>query len=93
MQQHNHILFKGNEIAVINKDGTPSHNTSRDGIPRHVIDHLVTKKFIKEDREANIPLVPPEIIQQAEILDRKNREETLLRAFERFMMSLVFRKR
>jgi hypothetical protein len=48
IQQHNHILFKGNEVAVINKDGTPSHNTSRDGIPRHVIDHMVKKKFIKE---------------------------------------------
>jgi hypothetical protein len=87
------IEHSGSEVAVINKDGTPSHNTARDGIPRHVIDHMVQKKFIKEGYEANIPLVPPGIIEQAEILDGKNREDSLLRAFERFMMSLVLRKR
>jgi hypothetical protein len=89
MQQQNHTLFKGNELAVINKDGTPSHNTSRDGLPRHVIDHLVTKKFIKQSLEAHVPLTPPKVIEQAEGLDQRAWENRFLKAFERILMGLV----
>ena len=31
-----HIYFRGNEIAVISKDGIPSHEASRDGAPQWI---------------------------------------------------------
>jgi hypothetical protein len=35
-QDHVHLLFKGKEVCVINRDGTPSHNSKIDAIPRHL---------------------------------------------------------
>jgi len=60
-----------------------------DGLPRHVIDHLVTKKFIKQSLEAHVPLTPPEVIEQAEGLDQRAWENRFLKAFERILMGLV----
>jgi hypothetical protein len=45
---HNHVQLKGNDVSVINGDGTQSHNTTRDKVPNRVVDWLVDKKFIKE---------------------------------------------
>jgi hypothetical protein len=35
-QDHVHLLFKGKDVCVINKDGTPSHNSDVNAIPRYL---------------------------------------------------------
>lgn len=84
MQQHNHILFKGREISVINRDGSPSHNTSREAIPRHILDHLTTNKFIVENSQhvPGVPLVPSEVVEAA---ITKARARTLLLTIQRVL--------
>jgi hypothetical protein len=47
MQKHNHLLFKGNEVSIINRDGTQSHGTDRDNVPNWVVDTLKKKGLIE----------------------------------------------
>jgi hypothetical protein len=35
-KDHVHLLLKGKEVCVINKDGTPSHNSDISAIPRYL---------------------------------------------------------
>src|SRR5664280_707751 len=35
-KDHMHLLLKGKEVCVINKDGTPSHNSDISAIPRYL---------------------------------------------------------
>ncbi|TIT95769.1 MAG: hypothetical protein E5W55_12345 [Mesorhizobium sp.] len=35
-QDHLHLYLRGNQVAVINKDGTGSHGTSTSKIPNHI---------------------------------------------------------
>jgi hypothetical protein len=51
MQDHSHIEFRGDQISVINRDGSPSHNTTRNRVPQSVVDFLIDKKLIKESRD------------------------------------------
>jgi hypothetical protein len=64
MQNHVHIMIDGKQVSVINRDGTQSHNTTRDRVPNWVIDRIKAKGLIESDliTEANgTPrvLVPP----------------------------------
>ena len=45
MQDHNHIQCNGNEIAVINHDGTPSHNSDLSVVPNWVLGWIKDKKL------------------------------------------------
>lgn len=45
---HSHVQLNGRDVSVINADGSPSHNTTRDKVPNRVVDWLVGQKFIKE---------------------------------------------
>jgi hypothetical protein len=67
MQDHTHIEFKGQQISVVNRDGSPSHNTTRDRVPQKVIDFLLDKKLIKECQDISTPTggVPRGVIDKA----------------------------
>src|SRR5262245_50123618 len=45
MQKHNHVQCNGNEVAVVNKDGTPSHGSDLSVVPNWVMDWMKTKKL------------------------------------------------
>jgi hypothetical protein len=68
MQKHNHLLFKGNEVSIMNRDGTQSHGTSRDNVPNWVIDKLKKRGLIESVLLADASKVP--ICIPAELLWR-----------------------
>jgi hypothetical protein len=35
-KDHVHVMLRGNDLAIINLDGTPSHNTDINQIPKHL---------------------------------------------------------
>jgi hypothetical protein len=43
MQDHTHIRLGGTEVAVISRDGTPSHNSDLSKIPNYVLDWIKKK--------------------------------------------------
>jgi hypothetical protein len=45
---HTHIMLHGNDVSVINADGTQSHGTTRDDVPTRVITHCIDKKYFTE---------------------------------------------
>jgi hypothetical protein len=47
MQKHVHIMLDRNQVSVINGDGTQSHNTTRDAVPKWVLDKIKTKGLIE----------------------------------------------
>jgi hypothetical protein len=69
MQKHNHLLFKGNEVSIINRDGTQSHGTSRDNVPNWVIDKLRSRDLIESVllvEASAVPIcVPAELLRRA----------------------------
>lgn len=69
MQNHVHILMKGREVSIINRDGTPSHGTDRSAVPNWVIDQIRERGLIESQlivEASNIPLIPPaEVIASA----------------------------
>lgn len=71
MQHHNHLYLKGNQVAVINRDGTPSHGTNINDVPRHVIKSLKSKGlvetslYIETAADEDIRFVPPDVIEEA----------------------------
>ncbi|MCC8432993.1 hypothetical protein LJ725_28830 [Reyranella aquatilis] len=69
MQNHVHIMMKGREVSVINKDGTPSHSTDRGKVPNWVITQIRDRGLIESQlivEASSTPLiVPPEIIAAA----------------------------
>jgi hypothetical protein len=46
---HTHIMMHGNDVSVINADGTQSHGTTRDHVPNRVISHCISKKYFTEE--------------------------------------------
>lgn len=68
-QPHVHVYFKGNQICVVNQDGTPSHNSDLGRMPSRVRDYLKTRQLIEsmltEDVRDEGFLVPPDVIAQA----------------------------
>jgi len=74
MKQHVHLMLRGRQVCVINRNGTPSHNTTTGAVPRWVIDKIRARGLI----ESNILLetasadavagftLPPSLIERAE---------------------------
>lgn len=52
-QDHIHVELKGNQVAVLNLDGTPSHGSDLSKIPRHVWKQL-TKLGYKKLEESTL---------------------------------------
>jgi hypothetical protein len=50
MQDHVHVQFKGRDVSIINRDGTSSHSTTRDDVPRYILDYLRQNKLIAEGK-------------------------------------------
>jgi hypothetical protein len=62
MQKHSHIQLKGQEIAVVNQDGTPSHGSDLSKVPSWVLDKAkgaITESFVVVER------VPSAVIAEA----------------------------
>jgi hypothetical protein len=69
MDDHVHVYCRNNEVAVINRNGTPSHGSDLNKIPKWIRDHMRSNK-LAESRASSIldaiePLVPAEVIAQA----------------------------
>jgi hypothetical protein len=47
MFDHVHILLRGNDVCVLNRDGTPSHQTTTNAVPRWVMDDIRARKLIE----------------------------------------------
>ena len=47
MQHHLHILNRGNDVCVINRDGTPSHHTTSDLVPNRVMKNIRNMKLFE----------------------------------------------
>ncbi len=65
MQDHVHVQFKGNDLSIINRDGTQSHNTTRDDVPKYVLDYLRNKELIAEAKIRKDFGVPQAVINAA----------------------------
>lgn len=70
-QDHTHIYLKGNEVCVVNKDGTPSHGSEPfKSLPKYVQTGirrlgLVECRFILTEAASAKPgqLIPPKIMR------------------------------
>jgi hypothetical protein len=56
MQDHVHVMLKGRDVSIINRDGTQSHGTNRDAVPNWLINRikaqgLIESALIVEDGE------------------------------------------
>ena len=40
MQPHTHVMLRGDDVSIINRDGTQSHGTNRDQLPNWVVDRI-----------------------------------------------------
>lgn len=70
-QKHAHIQLKGHEIAAVNQNGTPSHNSDLSVVPGWLLAQAIklTESFVPEDR------VPVSVIAYA-----VSHEEGMLRS-------------
>jgi hypothetical protein len=50
MQDHVHVMLRGDDVSIINRNGSPSHGTDRSGVPNYVIDYIKNKKLIESTR-------------------------------------------
>jgi hypothetical protein len=48
MQDHLHIQLRGQDVCVVNRNGTPSHNTNPSAAPKYVFDFLRKNRWITE---------------------------------------------
>jgi hypothetical protein len=46
-QPHNHIMFRGDDVSIVNRDGTQSHNTTLDKVPNWVVDRIRQRGLIE----------------------------------------------
>ena len=65
-QDHVHLLLKGKEVCIINKDGTPSHNSNISAIPRYLQPKL--RKMGVKIEEAHLIIEAADASAMAEIL-------------------------
>lgn len=65
MQDHLHIQFKGKDVCIVNRDGTPSHGTNLSAAPRYVYDYLRNKDWITEATAARKFGLPASVIRSA----------------------------
>ena len=83
---HCHVQLRGQDVSVINSDGTQSHSTNRDQLPNWVVDRMVAQKLIKEGFE---PLDVYEV--DPELGDKVRRIEKYGVAFELDLITEVRR--
>lgn len=46
-QPHTHVYLRGNEVFVINKDGTSSHNSDLSGMPSKILTGLKRRGLVE----------------------------------------------
>ncbi len=74
MQQHYHLLCRGKDVCVINRDGSQSHNTNTNAVPNWIMRELKNRKLFEGGNYQDIVpsaarksiLVPRRIIVDAE---------------------------
>ena len=47
MQDHVHVMLRGQDVSIINRDGTPSHGTDRSGVPNWLIDNIKKRGLVE----------------------------------------------
>lgn len=62
---HTHLYLKGDEVFVINKDGTPSHGSDLSKMPSKVRKALKSKMLIESASAIRSVLIPPAVIEAA----------------------------
>jgi hypothetical protein len=75
MQHHVHILHRGNDVCVINRDGTPSHHTISDSVPNWLMQDIKKRGLIERSmlhetasvREIARFTLPSAYIEKAEL--------------------------
>ncbi|SEC42693.1 hypothetical protein SAMN05444164_1811 [Bradyrhizobium erythrophlei] len=70
MGPHVHIMFRGDDVAVVNRDGTPSHNTTTDQVPRWVMDHIKKQGLVESlvtASSAQLPSIPSDLLDRVRI--------------------------
>lgn len=58
-KDHVHVYLKGRQVAVINRDGTSSHNSNPSRLPKIIRSALKSRRLIEEgasQTESKIPL-------------------------------------
>ena len=40
MDDHTHLMLRGKDVSIVNRDGTQSHGTTRDKVPNWVFDKI-----------------------------------------------------
>ncbi len=74
MKQHLHLLCRGDEVCVINRDGSKSHNTNTNVVPNWVMRELKNKKLLESGSYQDVAssvsfkraMVPRRVISEAE---------------------------
>jgi hypothetical protein len=66
---HTHIMFRGDNCAILNRDGTPSHNMPADNIPSWVMDRVKKMGLLESTLlvELSIMSVPAWVISRADM--------------------------
>jgi hypothetical protein len=66
---HTHVMFRGDDCAILNHDGTPSHNTPADNVPSWVLDRIKKMGLLESNLivEASVISLPAWVIERAEL--------------------------
>jgi hypothetical protein len=64
MQNHVHIMLNRNQVSVINRNGTQSHNTTRDAVPKWVLDKIKAKGLIESALIVEARGTPPVLVPE-----------------------------
>ena len=87
---HNHLQFKGNDVAIINRDGTPSHGSDLSKIPGWVRDWMknnnLTESYLIKSAAILTEGVPAEIVREAE---ERAANKNLIRKLLKLMRSTL----
>lgn len=67
---HTHFLYGRNQISVINIDGSPSHGTTRAGLPNWVVDAAIEKGYINEGAGLPIVTAEPYLLEKVQHIQR-----------------------
>jgi hypothetical protein len=67
--KHNHVLCRGNNVAVINQDGTPSHNSDLSKVPNWVLAWMnekgLTEQYLLSEEFDEWERVPTSVLNDA----------------------------
>jgi hypothetical protein len=78
---HNHVQFNARDVAIVNRNGTSSHNSDLSKIPNWMMAWMknkgLTESYLLAEASATWERVPPAVIEFA-----VRYEETMARAVE-----------